>query len=79
MNRVWTFVRRLPSRLLIWLVRFYQMAISPLLGSHCRFRPTCSQYFIEAVQKYGPVRGTWRGICRICRCHPFHPGGYDPP
>jgi len=69
----------LPRGLLIGLVRLYQRALSPLLGPHCRFTPTCSSYFIGAVQKYGAVRGTVRGVLRICRCHPFHPGGYDPP
>lgn len=67
------------SRAMIALVRFYQRAISPLLGSQCRFSPTCSQYMIEAIEKYGPVRGVFKGTLRICRCHPFHPGGYDPP
>ncbi|MCF7960064.1 MAG: membrane protein insertion efficiency factor YidD [Pirellula sp.] len=65
--------------LLIATVRFYQRAISPLLGSNCRFSPTCSQYTIEAIEKYGAVRGVWKGIKRIARCHPFHQGGYDPP
>ncbi|MCE9556650.1 MAG: membrane protein insertion efficiency factor YidD [Planctomycetes bacterium] len=69
----------LPSRLLILLVRVYQVTLSPLLGPCCRFQPSCSRYFIGAVQKYGAIRGTWRGVCRVCRCHPFHPGGYDPP
>jgi putative membrane protein insertion efficiency factor len=64
---------------LIATVRFYQRAISPLLGSNCRFSPTCSQYTIEAIEKYGAVRGVWKGIKRIARCHPFHQGGYDPP
>lgn len=67
------------SLLLILPVRIYQVFISPLLGPSCRFDPTCSQYFIESVRKYGPLRGAWRGVCRIARCHPFHPGGYDPP
>jgi len=65
--------------LLIATVRFYQRAISPLLGSNCRFSPTCSQYMIEAIEKYGAVCGVWKGIKRIGRCHPFHKGGYDPP
>ena len=65
--------------LLVALVRFYQRAISPLLGSNCRFSPTCSQYTIEAIEKYGALRGVWKGIKRIARCHPFHKGGYDPP
>ncbi|MEI8211182.1 MAG: membrane protein insertion efficiency factor YidD [Planctomycetota bacterium] len=67
------------SRGMIEMVRFYQRAISPLLGSQCRFTPTCSQYMIEAIQKYGPWRGLLKGTLRICRCHPFHPGGVDPP
>lgn len=65
--------------LLIALVRFYQRGISPLLGSNCRFSPTCSQYTIEAIEKYGAIRGLWKGMKRIARCHPFTPGGYDPP
>lgn len=65
--------------LLIAAVRFYQRGISPLLGPSCRFTPTCSQYMIEAIQKYGAIRGVLKGARRICRCHPFHPGGYDPP
>ena len=65
--------------LLIALVRAYQVVLSPLLGGGCRFQPTCSIYFIEAVRKHGPWRGSWRGVRRLLRCHPFHPGGYDPP
>jgi len=64
--------------LLIALVRFYQYAISPLLGRRCRYFPSCSEYTVEAVQKYGALRGGWLGAKRICRCHPWHPGGYDP-
>ncbi|HEY0983394.1 membrane protein insertion efficiency factor YidD [Schlesneria sp.] len=64
---------------LIRVVRLYQRLISPLLGSNCRFYPSCSNYFIEAVEKYGPIVGAWKGIWRILRCHPFHPGGFDPP
>ncbi len=69
----------LPMWTLIAMVRAYQYTIGPLLGRHCRFRPSCSNYFIQAVLKYGAVSGSLRGIWRICRCHPFHPGGYDPP
>ena len=69
----------LPRRALIAVVRCYQMLLSPLLGQNCRFEPSCSRYFIEAVSRYGAVRGTLRGVARICRCHPLHPGGYDPP
>jgi uncharacterized protein len=64
---------------LIAAVRFYQRAVSPLLGSNCRFSPTCSQYTIEAIEKYGAIRGVWKGMKRILRCHPFSAGGYDPP
>ncbi len=63
--------------LLIALVRFYQYAISPWLGRRCRYFPSCSEYAVEAVQKYGALRGGWLGAKRICRCHPWHPGGYD--
>ena len=69
----------LPSRILIGLVRLYQIFLSPVFGRHCRFHPTCSKYFIGAVEKYGPLRGSLRGLWRICRCNPFHPGGEDPP
>jgi putative membrane protein insertion efficiency factor len=60
------------------LIRFYQMFISPLLGSNCRFYPSCSQYTLEAVEKYGVIKGGWMGVQRISRCHPWHHGGYDP-
>ena len=70
---------RLPGLILIGLVRIYQWTISPLLGPHCRFQPTCSTYLIGAVRKYGVMRGSIRGVWRICRCHPWNPGGYDPP
>jgi len=70
---------RFPGLALIAVVRCYQWLISPLLGAHCRFEPSCSQYFIEAVRKYGVLRGGLKGVARIGRCHPWHPGGYDPP
>ena len=76
-------MRRWCSRAIGWwlilFVRCYQSVLSPLLGGACRFRPTCSQYFIESVRKYGPWRGAWKGLRRIARCHPFSEGGYDPP
>ncbi|MFM2092916.1 MAG: putative rane protein insertion efficiency factor [Planctomycetota bacterium] len=68
-----------PSWFLIAGVRVYQWTLSPILGGHCRFSPSCSHYFIQAVRKYGPWKGSGKGVLRICRCHPFHPGGYDPP
>lgn len=69
----------LPGRVLIAAVLAYQWLLSPLLGHRCRFQPTCSAYFIESVRKHGALRGSWRGLRRICRCHPWNPGGYDPP
>lgn len=60
------------------LVRVYQVGISPLLGPRCRFYPSCSQYAFEALGEHGAVRGTAMAMRRILRCHPFHPGGYDP-
>lgn len=68
-----------PARAVIGLVHLYRWLVSPLLGHHCRFDPTCSVYFIESVRKYGVIRGSVRGVWRICRCHPWNPGGYDPP
>jgi putative membrane protein insertion efficiency factor len=79
MNRLGKTAWRLPGTLLISAARVYQWTLSPLIGRHCRFEPTCSAYFIQAVEKYGAVRGAWRGLKRIGRCHPFNPGGYDPP
>ena len=79
MTRLARQIWQLPGTLLIAAARIYQWTLSPLIGRHCRFEPTCSAYYILAVQKYGAVRGTWRGLRRIGRCHPFHPGGYDPP
>ena len=68
----------LAGRLLIALVRLYQVSLSPLLGGQCRFVPTCSRYFIEAVRRKGAVRGGLAGLWRVCRCNPFTRGGYDP-
>lgn len=67
------------ARLLIALARGYQMTLSRWLGGQCRFQPTCSQYFIEAVRRYGAWRGGGKGLWRLVRCHPFSKGGYDPP
>jgi putative membrane protein insertion efficiency factor len=62
----------------IFLIRVYQWTVSPLLGPRCRFYPSCSHYALEAVQRFGAVRGGWLGLVRLLRCHPWQPGGYDP-
>jgi putative membrane protein insertion efficiency factor len=64
--------------LLIKSIRGYQFLISPLLGHRCRFFPSCSHYATEALSKYGAIKGSYLALRRICKCHPFHPGGYDP-
>ena len=60
------------------ILRAYQLLISPLLGNHCRFYPSCSQYAIDAVDGHGVLRGGWLAVRRLSRCHPWHPGGFDP-
>jgi putative membrane protein insertion efficiency factor len=59
-------------------IRVYQWLVSPLLGPKCRFHPSCSNYALTAIERFGAVRGSWLALRRIARCHPFHPGGYDP-
>ena len=63
---------------LVAALRGYQYAIRPMLGANCRFYPSCSDYAIEALQRHGAARGSWLAAKRLCRCHPYHPGGYDP-
>lgn len=63
---------------LLFLIRFYRAYISPLKSPCCRFTPTCSEYALEAVKRYGPWKGMWLSLKRIAKCHPFHKGGYDP-
>ena len=65
-------------RLLHWLIRFYQIAISPLIGPRCRYFPTCSQYSLEAIHTHGALKGSWLATKRVCRCHPWGGSGYDP-
>jgi putative membrane protein insertion efficiency factor len=65
-------------RVAVVVVRGYQYVISPMLGHHCRFYPTCSEYTCQAIERYGIAKGSWLGIKRISRCHPWHPGGVDP-
>jgi putative membrane protein insertion efficiency factor len=65
-------------RLAIFLLRCYKRFLSPLLPPMCRFEPTCSVYTMQAVDKYGALRGIWLGVRRLGRCHPFNPGGWDP-
>lgn len=66
------------KKILLLIIKIYQKYISPLKGPSCRFYPTCSQYSKEAINKYGAIKGSYLAIKRILKCHPFHPGGYDP-
>ena len=66
------------GKIAILLIRFYQIFISPILGQHCRFYPSCSQYSLEAIREWGFIHGVYLGFKRICRCHPLNPGGFDP-
>lgn len=66
------------KHVMIWLIKFYKRFISPCLKPACRFVPTCSEYALEAIEKYGALKGGWLAFRRILRCNPFHKGGYDP-
>ncbi|MCM2288161.1 MAG: membrane protein insertion efficiency factor YidD [Sulfuritalea sp.] len=68
----------MPVRPFVLLIRAYQLAVSPWLGNRCRFHPSCSEYSMEALRRHGLLRGLWLGVRRVGRCHPWHPGGYDP-
>ncbi len=69
---------KLINYILILLIKTYQVTLSPLIGPNCRYHPTCSQYMIESIKKYGPFKGVWLGIKRITRCHPWGGSGHDP-
>ncbi|MEC2054834.1 membrane protein insertion efficiency factor YidD [Peribacillus psychrosaccharolyticus] len=66
------------KKIFIGIIRFYQIVISPLTPPTCRFYPTCSHYGLEAINRFGPIKGSWLTIKRIVKCQPFHPGGFDP-
>jgi putative membrane protein insertion efficiency factor len=67
-----------PRKLLMWIIRGYQLAVSPMLGPRCRFYPSCSCYAHTAIERHGALRGSWLAVRRVLRCHPFREGGYDP-
>lgn len=71
-------LKKIPRKMLIYPIRLYQKYISKLLGSNCRFTPSCSEYAAQAIDKYGIIIGSFKAIRRILRCHPFNEGGYDP-
>lgn len=77
-NKTHTLFKRLLALPLLLLVRFYQLCISPLTPPACRYTPTCSQYALEALRKYGPLKGGWLTLRRLARCHPWGGSGYDP-
>jgi putative membrane protein insertion efficiency factor len=79
LGRLWFPFRWALSVIVLLPVWFYQLVIGPLLPKVCRFYPSCSEYFCQAVKKYGPFKGTAKGVRRLCRCHPWNPGGFDPP
>ncbi len=78
LKKIFKIFIKLPSFIILLLIKFYQKCISPLFPSSCRYIPTCSEYAIIAIQKYGFLKGLLLAIKRIMRCHPGHPGGYDP-
>lgn len=77
-TRADAFPLRLLAHLMVFLVVLYRWTLGPFLGGQCRYEPTCSQYMIDAVRKYGPIRGAWHGLKRIGRCHPWGGSGHDP-
>lgn len=71
-------LKQLPGKMLLGLLLVYRYAISPMLGSRCRFHPSCSVYASEAIERHGALRGSWLAVRRVTRCHPWNAGGYDP-
>ena len=69
---------RAVAAVLMGMVRLYQITLSPYIGGQCRFHPTCSNYALDALANHGPLRGSWLALKRLLKCHPFHPGGFDP-
>ena len=78
MKRLWQFIRKACSELLVLPIRLYQKCISPLIPPRCRFSPTCSCYAVTALRRFGPIRGSLLTLCRVARCQPFGRPGYDP-
>ena len=78
MKKFCLFIRSLFSKLLIGLIKLYQVTLSPLIGRACRYTPTCSNYGIEAIRKYGPIKGSWLTLKRVLSCNPWGGSGYDP-
>ncbi|MBO7494523.1 MAG: membrane protein insertion efficiency factor YidD [Bacteroidales bacterium] len=78
MKRILQFFRSLVSKFLIGLIKLYQITLSPFIGRSCRYTPTCSNYGIEAIQKHGPLKGSWLTLKRVLSCNPWGGSGYDP-
>ncbi len=78
MNAIGKLICNTACSAVLLLLRGYQLVLSPWLGDCCRFHPSCSHYCADAVKRFGVVKGLWLGVIRICKCHPFHPGGVDP-
>ena len=78
MKKVFLWIRSLVSRFLIGLIKLYQVTLSPFIGRSCRYTPTCSNYGIESIRKYGPIKGSWLTLKRVLSCNPWGGSGYDP-
>ena len=77
-SKLWSGCKYAATLPLVVVVKFYQLCISPFTPPSCRFTPTCSQYAVEALRKYGPLKGSWLAVKRLARCHPWGGSGYDP-